>query len=56
MTDLERGILLVWVVDSYWRSTTEPAHDDEGQLALEGMMASAYPSLCSTYPQSSTAL
>jgi hypothetical protein len=41
-----------------WRaaSTTEPAHDDEGQLALEGMMASAYPSLCSTYPQSSTAL
>jgi hypothetical protein len=37
-------------------STTEPAHDDEGQLALEGMMASAYPSLCSTYPQSSTAL
>ena len=36
--------------------TTEPAYDDEGQLALEGMMASAYPSLCSTYPQSSTAL
>jgi hypothetical protein len=37
-------------------TTTEPAYDDEGQLALEGMMASAYPSLCSTYPQSSTAL
>jgi hypothetical protein len=38
-------------------ATTATAHDDEGQLALEGMMAvPTRAASCSTYPVSSTAL